>query len=214
MVKQGRFAKSSKLKQIKQIRRRLHHQPGRVIGPEQFQNFVLVRYGLTLKKKYRHSDKETMQRFLIELLGVAGAGPTWPMATLVTKTFSQIGIRVPYQFYRQVLKNWESFNHFLEREIPAVPLKERISLIDLASTADVEQIILRQLAANTLFSTGNPQLIKLMRPAQLDFLVANLSSDQAIDWQKVKAVFEPIGFDTTTAPDSATQQWLNELKEL
>lgn len=124
MVKQGRFAKSSKLKQIKQIRRRMHHPAGRVIQPDQFKEFVLVRYGLTLKKKYHDSDKETMQRFLMELLDVAGTTSPWQLNRIVAETFQNINVRVPYQFYQRVLLNWEPFVQFLNKEIPAVPLKK------------------------------------------------------------------------------------------
>ncbi|MDN6491825.1 MAG: hypothetical protein L0K14_04080, partial [Leuconostoc sp.] len=64
MVKQGRFAKSKRLKQIKAIRKQMHTDTGRTIKPEDFENFVLVRYGLTLKKRLTGVDKQTVQRFL------------------------------------------------------------------------------------------------------------------------------------------------------
>lgn len=214
MVKQGRFAKSSKLKQIKQIRRRMHQPAGRVIQPDQFKEFVLVRYGLTLKKKYHDSDKENMQRFLMELLDVAGTASPWQLNRIVAETFQNINVRVPYQFYQRVLLNWEPFAQFLNKEIPAVPLKNRIGLLGAPTADELTGIAARQLAANTLLATGNPQVMKLMTPAQIDSLVANLTTDHLINWQKVAEVFDPIPFDTSAAPDEPTKEWLNQLKEL
>ncbi len=65
LVKQGKFAKSSRLKQIKAIQKRHQQQNSRVITADKFQAFLLVRYGLTMKSKLRPVDKETMQRFLM-----------------------------------------------------------------------------------------------------------------------------------------------------
>lgn len=214
MVKQGRFAKSSKLKQIKQIRRRMHHPAGRVIQSDQFKEFVLVRYGLTLKKKYHDSDKETMQRFLMELLDVAGTTSPWQLNRIVTETFQNVNVRVPYQFYQRVLLNWEPFVQFLNKEIPAVPLKNRVGLLGAPTADELTGIVARQLAANTLLATGNPQIMKLMTPAQIDSLVAKLTTDHLINWQKVAEIFEPMPFDVSTAPDEPTKGWLNQLKEL
>ncbi|WP_243686237.1 hypothetical protein [Lentilactobacillus rapi] len=65
-----------------------------------------------------------------------------------------------------------------------------------------------------MLATGNPQIMKLMTPAQIDSLVANLTTDHLINWQKVAEVFEPMPFDTSTAPDKPTKEWLDQLKEL
>lgn len=214
MVKQGRFAKSSKLRQIKQIRHHMHHQAGRIISPDQFEEFVLVRYGLTLKKKYYGIAKETMQRFLMEVIHTAG--PTinpWPLTTIITETFKNIGVRVPYQFYRVVFENWAPFEQFLKREIPAVPLKARLFLTATVSKEQLSQIIGRQLAANTLMTTGNRQIIEQVKPEQLDSLVAQFMIEGVINWQRVAQIFAPIPFDTSTAPDETTKQWLEQLKE-
>ncbi|KRL20364.1 hypothetical protein [Lentilactobacillus kisonensis] len=214
MVKQGRFAKSSKLKQIKQIRRRMHHPAGRIIQPDQFEEFVLVRYGLTLKKKYKGTDKETMQRFLMEVLAAAAGQNSWRLTAIIPETFKRINVRVPYQFYQRVLRNWDPFVQFLNREIPAVPLKDRIVLSGSLTEEQLNGIIASQLAANTLLATGNTQLLKMVTAEQTDSLEKSLMTGNQVDWQKVAKVFNPIPFDTSTAPDQRTKQWLDSLKEL
>ena len=96
MVKQGRYAKSSKMKQIKAIRKRMHAPAGRVIQPDAFDQFVLVRYGLTLKKRLKGIGKQTVQRFLQEMLVVTSVDEAWSLETILVKTFKNINIKVPF----------------------------------------------------------------------------------------------------------------------
>ena len=135
MVKQGRFAKSSKLRQIKEIQRAHRKQADRVISETQFNDFLLVRYGLVLKAKMVRTDKETIQRFLIEWVDNAPKDANWSIKNLTTDTLKKINGRVPYQFYRALVRNWSKFQHFLKREVPAVPLKNRILITCLLYTS-------------------------------------------------------------------------------
>ncbi len=213
MVKQGRFAKSGKLQQIKEIRKARQVKAERTIDEKQVNQFVLVRYGLTLKSKLIGSDKETMQRFLIEWLDNAPLNETWSVQQLAEETLKQINIRVPYQFYRALVRNWSKFQRFLKREIPAVPLATRLMVTDTLTTEAFESLVGRQLAANTLLATlgGNPQLMKQINLAQIESLAQNLMIGSKIDWEKVAAAFKPLPFDLDSAPDEETKTWLAEL---
>lgn len=213
MVKQGRFARSSKMKQIKAIRKRMHQPAGRTIHPDQFQDFVLVRYGLTLKKRLRGIDKETVQRFLQELLVVTPIDQTWALPTILRATLRSIGNKVPYQFYRIVTKEWTEVQHFLQREIPAVPLENRILVTDPVSDNQLQEIVSAELAGNTMVEMvhDNPAMQKMVTDEPYTTLQTNLLNDGKIDWQKVAAVSTPIHFDPEVAGDAGTRQWLEQL---
>jgi hypothetical protein len=213
MVKQGRYAKSSKMKQIKAIRKRMHAPAGRVIQPDAFDQFVLVRYGLTLKKRLKGIAKETVQRFLQEMLVVTSVDEAWSLETVLVKTFKNINVKVPFQFYRVMMANWPEVQHFLQREIPAVPLKQRIIVTNPVNADQLQTIILNQLAANTLIETlgGNPDMMKTITGKQVEQLTAGLVTNGVIDWNKVATIFQPIGFDVDSAEDAGTKQWFEQL---
>lgn len=213
MVKQGRYTKSSKMKQIKAIRKRMHTPAGRIIHPDEFEQFVLVRYGLTLKKRLKGTAKETVQRFLQEMLLITSVKEAWSLEAILTKTLKNINTEVPFQFYRVMMANWPEVQHFLQREIPAVPLQDRIIVTNPVGDGQLETIIVNQLAANTLIETlgGNPDMMKAIKESQIQQLTAGLISNDKIDWNKVSKIFEPIGFDPGRAGDAGTQQWLEQL---
>lgn len=213
MVKQGRFAKSSKLRQIKEIQKARRQKAERTINDKQFSQFVFVRYGLTMKTQMVGTDKETMQRFLIEWVAHAPAAGVWSVKQLATATLKAINVRAPYQFYRAVVRNWSKFQRFLKREIPAVPLKNRLILADFLTTEAFEQLVARQLAANVLMATlgNNPQLMQQVNLKQVGELAQNLMVGERIDWQKVRVAFQPLPFDIDTAPDTPTRNWLGHL---
>ncbi|MFD1124483.1 hypothetical protein ACFQ22_03800 [Lentilactobacillus raoultii] len=213
MVKQGKFAKSSKLRQIKEIRKARQEKNDRTITPAQFAQFVFVRYGLTLKAKMIGTDKETIQRFLIEWVDNAPLNENWSIQQLAVETLKKINVRVPYQFYRAIVRNWSKFQRFLKREIPAVPLKKRLLLTDFLTSEAFEKVVARQLAANTLLATlgNNPQLMKQINLNQVATLAENFMDGNHINWKKVEAAFKPLPFDSSTAPDTPTKNWLAKL---
>lgn len=57
-------------------------------------------------------------------------------------------------------------------------------------------------------------MMSLIKPEQVNELTAGLMSGTAIDWDQVAAMFEPIPFDVSTAPDEPTKRWLNQLLAL
>lgn len=213
MVKQGRYAKSSKMKQIKAIRKRMHAPAGRIIPTDEFDQFVLVRYGLTLKKRLKGIAKETDQRLLQEILLVASPDEAWSLEAILTQTLKSINIKVPFQFYRVVMDNWAEVQHFLQREIPAVPLKDRIIVTNPVGDEQLQRIIVNQLAVNTLIGTlgGNPDMMRTIKESQIQQLTGSLMNNEKIDWNIVSKIFKPIGFDPNKSEDTGTQQWLEQL---
>lgn len=213
MVKQGRFARSSKMKQIKAIRKRMHQPTGRTIHPDEFEDFVLVRYGLTLKKRLKGIHKETVQRFLQEMLADTPINQNWQLTDILDKTLRTIGNKVPFQFYRVITNDWPEIQHFLQREIPAVPLAKRIIVSDLVDDAKLQEIVSTVLAGNTYSELvdNNPEMLERVKDQQVSSLQTNLLTDKSIDWQKVEGVFGPFSFDPTQAEDDGTRQWLEQL---
>lgn len=165
MVKQGRFARSSKMKQIKAIRKRMHQPAGRTIHPDEFENFVLVRYGLTLKKRLKGIHKETVQRFLQEMLADTPIDQNWQLTDILGKTLRRIGNKVPFQFYRVITNDWPEIQHFLQREIPAVPLTERIIVSDPVDDTQLQEIVSTALAGNTYSELvdNNPEMLERVK---------------------------------------------------
>ncbi|KRL10300.1 hypothetical protein FD05_GL000424 [Lentilactobacillus otakiensis DSM 19908 = JCM 15040] len=213
MVKQGRFARSSKMKQIKAIRKRMHQPAGRTIHPDEFENFVLVRYGLTLKKRLKGIHKETVQRFLQEMLADTPIDQNWQLTDILGKTLRRIGNKVPFQFYRVITNDWPEIQHFLQREIPAVPLTERIIVSDPVDDTQLQEIVSTALAGNTYSELvdNNPEMLERVKNQPASSLQTNLLTDESIDWQKVAAVFGPFNFDPSKAADAGTRQWLEQL---
>ncbi|WP_283680084.1 hypothetical protein [Lentilactobacillus sp. Marseille-Q4993] len=210
MVKQGKFAKSSKQKQIKQILKRKKQASERTIPDSELEEFLLVRFGLTLKKRVAKKNKESVQRFLIEWIGAAQDMQTWSFRNLFPVVLQRININVPWQFYRQIETNYNRFQNFMKRELKAVPLKERKTTSDEIDDNGVQEIIAGQLAANTFIATtgGNPELLKKVSQDQLEAVVDSFSGDQEINWDKVKEIFDPIGFEINQELDDGTKEWL------
>ena len=210
MGKKGQLGKIKKHKQIKAIRKQMHTDTGRTIKPEDFENFVLVRYGLTLKKRLTGVDKQTVQRFLQELLRDNPPAGVWDLDSVLTQTLKEVNVHVPFKFYERLVANWPEIEHFLRREIPAVPLAQRIQIYP---GSHIQEVVLRQLDANMLIfiSKDNPNIFKEMTMEKMDALNDSLTSGGLIDWEKVADIFAPFGFDINTASDDGTRQWFDQL---
>lgn len=79
MPKQGKVAKASRQVRIKNGGGKVKRQ-GRLIDPDQLEDFLLVRYALTARRHINPSERESCQRFLQEVAsrltrGQRGDGP-------------------------------------------------------------------------------------------------------------------------------------------
>lgn len=213
MSRPGKFAKSSRVKQLRQFKRRKQQQAGNSIAWEQVSDFLLGRYHLTQGNRVAPVVDATMQRFMSEWLTTAMAAgiaqEQWSLADLTPVTLKRIGNQVPWQFYAVVAANFERWQKFLRKEGPAVPIVPRRQIIDPLAPETIMQLIAQQLAVNLLTVTATP-----ITNEQLAQLVASLFDHQQVNWTAVAALFGPLGFQVTGTPDQATRQWLNDLQAL
>ena len=139
MPKQGQFAKSTRTKQLNsfKVKRR---GGGNTIPTDQLTDFLVVRFALTAKKRVAPAAQETVQRFLIELADrlVEANGN---LVQLVPPLLAKLNSQVPWQFYAQVTANWDLLQRFLVKELPAVPLTQRLRVTAQLSTARLNQLV-------------------------------------------------------------------------
>jgi hypothetical protein len=214
MPKQGQFAKSARLKQLNNFKVRSHQQ-GQTITTDQLPDFLLVRFNLTAKKRIPHAAQETAQRFLIEVLDqlVKAKGD---LASLVPDLLDDINHRAPWQFYMQLLPQWDLLQDFLKKELPAVPLAKRCYVTTTVTSADlaktVAQLLAKKTAAITFLKRPNVPAVMQQQTAQL--LYGSIYHDGAIDWDKVRALLSPFPFTIDPQLDEGTRQWLQALSQL
>lgn len=214
MPKQGQFAKSARLKQLNNFKVRSHQQ-GQTITADQLPDFLLVRFNLTAKKRIPHAAQETAQRFLIEVLDqlVKVKGD---LVSLIPELLNDINHRAPWQFYMQLLPQWDLLQDFLKKELPTVPLAQRCYVTTTVTTADltktVAQLLAKKAAAITFLKRPNVPAVMQQQTAQL--LYGSIYHDGAIDWAKVRALLSPFPFTIDPQLDEGTRQWLQALSQL
>lgn len=213
MPKQGQFAKSTRTKQLNsfKVKRR---GGGNTIPTDQLTDFLVVRFALTAKKRVAPTAQETVQRFLIELADrlVEDNGN---LVQLVPPLLTKLNSQVPWQFYAQLTANWDLLQRFLVKELPAVPLAQRLRVTTQLSTGQLNQLVAEQLAqkgaAATLLGRGP------LPPAQTQLvakqLLAALYRDGQVDWQQVRALLAPLPYQPAPDLDLPTRQWLTALAQ-
>lgn len=211
MPKQGRFAASKRVKQLNNFHQKHQRHESRAIDNEQFDDFLLVRFALTTKKKLPADSRESLQRFLQELSPQLRANKG-NVGDSVSQLLVKLRPRVPWQFFRQVSDQWAVFQHFLKREVPAVPLAKRLPLTNLLTAAEFNALLADALAGQAVALTAlQAKLPAAMKQAMTQQMRTAIFDGQAIDWEKVRSLFTPVKFDVETAPDEKTRQWLLEL---
>lgn len=212
MVKQGQFAKASQRKQLKNRVIKHRHASGLTIDRSQFADFLLGRYVLTTRKQLPVSARETGQRFLQELSPRLLATQGDERAAVAESLQYALG-RVPWQFFWQIDQQWDLLSHFLRREVPAVPLKQRLLLRQPVDQDALDQLLVKllakQAAAATTLNRGGllaDQLAGQLAPA--------LQSADGVNWQQVRRLIGPLPLDASTAADEGTQTWLTKLHQL
>lgn len=211
MPKQGHFAAAKRVKQLNNFHQKHQHHESRAIADDQFADFLLVRFALTTKKKLSADSRESLQRFLQELTPQLAAN-NGSVNKSIRQLLVQLRPRVPWQFFRQVSDQWTVFQHFLKREVPAVSLQKRLPLTDLLTAAEFNSLLTDALAGQMVaITTLQAKLTATMKQALVQQMRASIFDGQAIDWNKVRALFAPVKFDVDSAPDEKTRQWLLEL---
>lgn len=213
MPKQGQFAKSTRTKQLNsfKVKRR---GGGNTIPTDQLTGFLVVRFALTAKKRVTPAAQETVQRFLIELADrlVKDNGN---LARLVPPLLTKLNSQVPWQFYAQVTANWDLLQRFLVKELPAVPLDQRLRVTAQLSTGQLNQLVAEQLAQKGAAATllGRRQLPPAQTQLVAKQLLAALYRDGQVDWQQVRALLAPLPYQPAPDLDLPTRQWLTALAQ-
>ena len=208
MSKQGHFAAAKRVNQLNNFHQKHQYHESRAIDDDQLADFLLVRFALTTKKRLPASSRESLQRFLQEMIPrlVDNHGS---VAESVDDVLPAMRTRVPWQFFRQVSEQWDVFQHFLKREIPAVPLKEHLLVIDQLTPHDfsmrLASSLAEQLASLTTLQTKLPNK---MKQALMVKMRSTIFDGTSIDWGKVRALWQPFPFDVDSALDEKTRQWL------
>lgn len=208
MPKQGHFAAAKRVKQLNNFHQKHQYHESRAIDDDQLADFLLVRFALTTKKRLPASSRESLQRFLQEMIPrfVDNHGS---VAESVDDLLPAMRTRVPWQFFRQVTEQWDVFQHFLKREIPAVPLKEHLLVIDQLTPHDFSMRLASSLAEQLVsLTTLQTKLPNKMKQALMVKMRSTIFDGTSIDWGKVRALWQPFPFDVDSALDEKTRQWL------
>lgn len=210
MPKQGQFARSNKKKVIKNFKRSVRKQT-RTINNDMVSDFMVVRYNLTLKKHFNPLTGETIQRFLQELMPRL-VDQDFNFKTAVQTTITYVSARVPWQFYYLLSKSWNDLLKFLKRELPALPLKNKVIITDWINQEQLDQQIAQVLAKQVmtmmlLKSSSNSQVQQSLSKRLLGSIVTN----QQINWGIVKTLLVPFKFSINDQLDAGTKKWLLDL---
>lgn len=213
MSRPGNYGKSSRLKQLRQLKRKKSQQASRTIAWDQVEDFLLGRYHLVQGNRLPATVDATVQRFFSEWLQTALAqGETqlqWDIAAITATTFKRIGNQVPWQFYAVLLEQVMAWQKFLLREGPVVPLVIPRQIIKPLTATAWAALVADQLAVNLLTIMATP-----ITAEQREQLTKSFLADGHVQWSAVAALFAPLGFTIQASADESAHQWLTELLAL
>ncbi|MGJ3846144.1 hypothetical protein ACLOCF_00620 [Levilactobacillus brevis] len=213
MSRPGNYGKSSRLKQLRQLKRKKSQQASRTIAWDQVEDFLLGRYHLVQGNRLPATVDATVQRFFSEWLQTALAQGEpqlqWDIAAITATTFKRIGSQVPWQFYAVLLEQVMAWQKFLLREGPVVPLVIPRQIIKPLTATAWAALVADQLAVNLLTIMATP-----ITAEQREQLTKSFLADGHVQWSAVAALFSPLGFTIQASADEAAHQWLTELLAL
>ncbi|ABJ63416.1 hypothetical protein EFS21_02550 [Levilactobacillus brevis] len=213
MSRPGNYGKSSRLKQLRQLKRKKSQQASRTIAWDQVEDFLLGRYHLVQGNRLPATVDATVQRFFSEWLQTALAQGEpqlqWDIAAITATTFKRIGNQVPWQFYAVLLEQVMAWQKFLLREGPVVPLVIPRQIIKPLTATAWAALVADQLAVNLLTIMATP-----ITAEQREQLTKSFLADGHVQWSAVAALFAPLGFTIQASADESAHQWLTELLAL
>ncbi|MBU7539922.1 hypothetical protein LL936_07500 [Levilactobacillus brevis] len=213
MSRPGNYGKSSRLKQLRQLKRKKSQQASRTIAWDQVEDFLLGRYHLVQGNRLPATVDATVQRFFSEWLQTALAQGEpqlqWDIAAITATTFKRIGNQVPWQFYAVLLEQVMAWQKFLLREGPVVPLVIPRQIIKPLTATTWAALVADQLAVNLLTIMATP-----ITAEQREQLTKSFLADGHVQWSAVAALFAPLGFTIQASADESAHQWLTELLAL
>lgn len=213
MPKQGKVAKASRQVRIKNGGGKVKRQ-GRLIDPDQLEDFLLVRYALTARRHTNPSERESCQRFLQEVASRLTGGNV-VMDQFSARLVGDLLPQLPWQFFMQVANNWPTLRQFLGRELPAVPLRDRLRVASLPTEAEFNELLVaklaRQIAALTLLNKASSADQREMLATAMQ---QTLYQNGQISWAQVRVLYAPLGYTVPENVDDGTRQWLLDLVKI
>lgn len=213
MPKQGHLAKSKQIKQINNFKVK-RNAISATIDDEQLTDFLVVRFALTAKKRVRPEARETIQRFLIEICDSLQK-KNGDLQAIIPNLLVNLNARVPWQFYSEILSEWDLLQKFLQKELPAVPLERRLRISHPIVTKDLEALIAKVLARKITAITfiNQPNVAQNKKEQMMTMMLATIYYDHMIEWNKVRSLLAPFEFKIAPDLDEQTKDWLKKLAE-
>ena len=72
------------------------------------------------------------------------------LQTIIPNLLASLNARVPWQFYLEILGEWDLLQKFLQKELPAVPLEKRLRIKHPVTTQEMETLIAKLLGKRLL----------------------------------------------------------------
>lgn len=213
MPKQGHFAKSMRTKQINDFKVK-RNATGATINDEQLTDFLVVRFALTAKKRVRSGAQETVQRFLIEICDSLQENDG-DLQVIIPSLLVSLNARVPWQFYSEILEEWDLLQKFLQKELPAVPLEKRLRIKHPVTIQEMATLIARLLARKITAITfiNQPGVDPNKKDQMVTMMLTTIYHDQTIEWDRVRLLLAPFKFEIARDLDEETKDWLKKLAE-
>ncbi len=208
MPKQGHFAKSMRTKQLNDFKVK-RNATGATIDDERLTDFLVVRFALTAKKRVQSGARETAQRFLIEICDSLQENDG-DLQAIIPNLLASLNARVPWQFYPEILGEWDLLQKFLQKELPAVPLEKRLRIKHPVTTQEMETLIAKITAITFI---NQPGIDQNKKDQMATMMLTTIYHDQTIEWDKVRLLLAPFKFEIAPELDEETKDWLKKLAE-
>jgi hypothetical protein len=214
MVRQGSFAQTSRSKKSHELMNRQVIANNRTITWEDFSDFVIVRYQLTMAQAKPTVVTETVRRFLAVLLDNLQPERSVNLSEQLEMTLPQIGTQVPWQFYVVLAGEWAQLEKFLKKELPAVPLKQR--LIVVQDEIDSAPIIGQHLALTWFMATYQGDIDRLSRVSdeQVNAMTASFVQSGELNLQNIAMVYSSVPPVSREGLDDQTKVWFEALEQI
>ena len=214
MPKQGQFAKSVRQKRLNDFKVKRHDQ-GTVIDESQLTDFLTVRFALTTKKKLPLTQRESAQRLLQEVVPRLRSFDG-QLPDLMAELINELNAKTPWQFFWQLNEFWPLVQRFLQKEVPAVPLKSRILIKQTLDQAALDALLARALAQKIAMAMvlGQGRVDQHKVKQLTDMMIPSLYEGAHLSWIKVRKLLVPFGFVPNDGLNETTRQWLQDLAAL
>ncbi|KRL92634.1 hypothetical protein [Limosilactobacillus equigenerosi] len=210
MPKVGQRGQSSRQVKIKNPKQRIKRQRA-TIAPGQVRDFLVVRYGLTLKQHIQPVHQPTIQRW-VQAVSEQLVNTNGDLLASYQQVINDVYGRVPWQFYWVLSQYWDEVQQFWQREVPAVPLEERLLVHGQAELPKLWATLARRFA-DTLAVAMTLNMPTVATHQLSPQLLSSLWQDDQIQWTQVRQLWSPLQ-GTFTSDDPVTESWLLQLSEL